>query len=519
MPSRWKRLWMLVVLVALTGLSLLSLDSVLVPSQKVARCTCTCCTCCMWLASRSWVKCAQTLLELLSAVLLVLLGCFGCLGCLSSQTVAKKPRFWVMVATVPVVIPAVASAAAFVGPPRDRQPLLWEPPEAAQRPRQGSNLKEPKERDERDERLSKRVRAVAIGSAGGILLSLVVQSITPEEPEYYYREPPRREYRRALSAPPPPQPLASSFSFSSLTTGLLVGLGIGVIIGSSMTEETTQESFAQPFSSDNGDAAGSRAPHALQNGDALLARVEVTNDVTQLLQAVHVISLIADPAVKVKTCSTDFFGSVTCDQIPSAEVVRPALKALTAAVPFVQTSDTLGKLGLAVEGMVRVAFEPVRQSVDVTAVFGDSLDPDQGNFTEDSFEQVYSEKVFANVTRIQVLPEFLTSMASVLTMGQQQMLLHKASNAVHGLEGFAAQEAWSAIVSLLSAVQGTPSSDGPILTQQVRALIDGLGALALPLLPVGKELSLRSPLNQTVRADMILAKVDADSHELSKWTY
>lgn len=251
---------------------------------------------------------------------------------------------------------------------------------------------------------------------------------------------------------------------------------------------------------------------SVPDATALLARVEVTNDVTQLLQAVHVISLIADPAVKVKTCSTDFFGSVTCDQIPSAEVVRPALKALAAAVPFVQTSDTLGKLGLAVEGMVRVAFEPVRQSVDVTAVFGNSLDPDQGNFTEDSSEQEHSEKVFANVTRIQVLPEFLTSMASVLTMGQQQMLLHQASNAVRGLEGFAAQEAWSAIVSLLSAVQGTSSSDGPTLTQQVRALIDGLGALALPLLPVGRELSLRSPPNQTVRADMILAKVDAGSN-------
>ena len=102
MPSRWKRLWMLVILVTLTGLSLLSLDSVLAPSQQVARCTCTCCTyctCCTWLASRSWVKCA-TLLELLSAMLSVLLGCFGCLGCLSGQTVAKKPRFWLMVATV-----------------------------------------------------------------------------------------------------------------------------------------------------------------------------------------------------------------------------------------------------------------------------------------------------------------------------------------------------------------------------------------------------------------------------------
>lgn len=251
---------------------------------------------------------------------------------------------------------------------------------------------------------------------------------------------------------------------------------------------------------------------SVPDATALLARAEVTNEVTQLLQAVYVISLIADPAVKVKTCSTDFFGSVTCEQIPSAEVVRPALAALASAVPFVQHSDTYGKLGLAVEGMVRVAFELVRQSVDVTMVFGDSLNPDRGNSSEESWEQDPPEKVLVNVTRMRVLPEFLVTMASVLTEGQQQMLLQQASRAILGLEAFAAQEVWSGIVSLLSAIQGTPSADGPPLTQQVRALIDGLAALALPLLPIGKELWLRSPVNLTVRADMLLVKVSADSN-------
>ena len=196
------------------------------------------------------------LLGALFALSVLLLGCFG-------QT-ARKPRFWLLV-------PAVAvSSCCFVGPPRDRQPLLWEPP--ADTPRLGSKPKE-----HQDERLSKRVRAVAIGSAGGILLSLVMQSITPEEPQipqYYYYQP-RTNRRPALAAPPPPQPLASSFSFSSLTTGLLVGLGTGVIIGSSMTEETSPQGAQGPqgpqdslatFRKGDGDGSdGPNAPHALGN--------------------------------------------------------------------------------------------------------------------------------------------------------------------------------------------------------------------------------------------------------------
>ncbi len=178
-------------------------------------------------------------------------------------TAAKRRQFWLVAATVPAVIPAVA----FVGPPRDQQPLLWEAPQT----QQGRGFKAEKSK-EQDEELSKRVRAVAIGSASGILLSLVVQSITPEAQEpYYYAEPPRRmAYRRQLAAPVPPEPPAPSFSFSSLTTGLLVGLGTGVIIGSSMSEmtegtmEDRKSSTPKPLSkSDSG--GDSAAPHALES--------------------------------------------------------------------------------------------------------------------------------------------------------------------------------------------------------------------------------------------------------------
>ena len=153
--------------------------------------------------------------------------------------------------------------------------LLWEAPQA----QQGRGFKAEKSK-EQDEELSKRVRAVAIGSGSGILLSLVVQSITPEaqEPYYYYAEPPRRmAYRRQmLAAPVPPQPPAPSFSFSSLTTGLLVGLGTGVIIGSSMNEmtegspEDRKSSTPKPLSKrdSGGDSA---APHALE-GDRVPMR-------------------------------------------------------------------------------------------------------------------------------------------------------------------------------------------------------------------------------------------------------
>eukprot|EP00913_Durusdinium_trenchii_P013610 g12780.t1 len=200
---------------------------------------------------------------------------------------------------------------------------------------------------------------------------------------------------------------------------------------------------------------------------------------TQLLQAVRAISIIADPAVKIKTCSTDFFGTVTCDQIPSAEVVRPALRALNAAAPFVRDGDTLGKMGAALEGMIQVAFEPSIETVDVTSIFGDSLNPGvsaqfnsikqhrvqlaSGNRSEDEnlTEELVEppEPVFVNVSRIQVLPEFLVSISRALTTAQQAMLAEQALGSARGLDGFAAHQVWSSLVALQSAIQGTMNVD------------------------------------------------------------
>eukprot|EP00438_Fugacium_kawagutii_P022663 Skav224887 [mRNA] locus=scaffold1112:283189:283986:+ [translate_table: standard] len=250
---RWKRLWVVLAFGALAGFSLDVAVAQAVPVHRLGRFT--------WLASGNWVKSAQTLVKLiLGALLPMLLSFFGFFSSSGSLNVAKRLRFWLLLA-----VPAVIAGASFVGPPRDRQPLLWEAP-------QGTS--ERRESEQRDQQLSKRVRAVAIGSAGGILLSLVVQSITPEEPQpqYYYYQPAPRVYRRpALAAPPPPPSSGQSFSFSSLTTGLLVGLGTGMIIGSSMTEDAEEDARSarstQPFSKGENDG-GSNAPHALENKSA-----------------------------------------------------------------------------------------------------------------------------------------------------------------------------------------------------------------------------------------------------------
>ena len=118
---------------------------------------------------------------------------------------------------------------AFVGPPRDRQPLLWDRVE----PKSSKSEAKPV-----DDKLSKRVRAVAIGSAGGILLSLVVQSVMP-----------RREVRYRPQAPqvvPQVIQVQSDFSWGSLGTGLLVGLGTGVILGSTLEEKKGHGSQKNP---------------------------------------------------------------------------------------------------------------------------------------------------------------------------------------------------------------------------------------------------------------------------------
>ena len=122
---------------------------------------------------------------------------------------------------------------AFVGPPRDLQPPLWdrtaEPPKTAKGP---EKAKTPGTADE--EKLSKRIRAVAIGSAGGILLSLVVQSFTPGKSTVR-----RTDYRRqVIQVPVELEPEQSDFSLGSLGTGLVVGLGTGLILGSNSADET-----------------------------------------------------------------------------------------------------------------------------------------------------------------------------------------------------------------------------------------------------------------------------------------
>ncbi|CAE7353758.1 unnamed protein product [Symbiodinium microadriaticum] len=110
---------------------------------------------------------------------------------------------------------------AFVGPPRDRQPSLWEVPEV------------PAARVEKqpDDKLEKRVRAVAIGSASGILLSLLVQGLL----------------RNPAPTPVPQQVTDQSFQpvsngpdftwIGTLSTGVVIGLSVGFNVGTNQNPQ------------------------------------------------------------------------------------------------------------------------------------------------------------------------------------------------------------------------------------------------------------------------------------------
>ena len=112
---------------------------------------------------------------------------------------------------------------AFVGPPRDRQPSLWEVPEV------------PAARVEKqpDDLLAKRVRAVAIGSASGILLSLLVQGLL----------------RSPAPTPVPQQVTGQSLQpvsngpdltwIGTLSTGVVIGLSVGFNVGTNQTPPPT----------------------------------------------------------------------------------------------------------------------------------------------------------------------------------------------------------------------------------------------------------------------------------------
>ncbi|CAJ1443608.1 unnamed protein product [Effrenium voratum] len=131
---------------------------------------------------------------------------------------------------------ALAAVPAFVGPPRDRQPVLDRPDpitlKTTESTREFTELPEP----ESENKLAKRVRAIAVGSAAGILLSIVVQGVTKNTQEQI----PRREYRRVAAS--------SGFAWDTLGTGLVIGLGAGVVIGNKLTdsESTSQKDKPKP---------------------------------------------------------------------------------------------------------------------------------------------------------------------------------------------------------------------------------------------------------------------------------
>ena len=120
---------------------------------------------------------------------------------------------------IKVALLATFLCTAFVGPPRERQPSLWDAPKAETRAEKPDN--EPDD----DDKLAKRVRAIAIGSAGGILLSLAVQSVLRPEPPNVPQAQLQRSSQGFSEAGP------DLNWVGTLSTGVVIGLGVGFNVG------------------------------------------------------------------------------------------------------------------------------------------------------------------------------------------------------------------------------------------------------------------------------------------------
>jgi len=238
--------------------------------------------------------------------------------------------------------------------------------------------------------------------------------------------------------------------------------------------------------------------------EAFLATVQVTNNVGQLLQAAIAVAVTADPIVRQKECSTDFFGTVTCKQIPAQEVVRPAFEMLTAAAPYIW-GDMVGKLGAAVMMLLKTVSVTVVQTVDVTNVFGDSLDP--RNLTENGTEpdDVPAGTVLWNVSRHQIPLEFTTTAVQLLATTQERLLLDQAVDPKSTLDRYAGEEVWAGIAMILSGLQLADSAAAAASAQQVQGLVDGLGASTLPRLRAGQGMQLVA-MEPNFHTEMLLAK-------------
>mmetsp|Transcript_42026 Transcript_42026/g.97890 ORF Transcript_42026/g.97890 Transcript_42026/m.97890 type:complete len:1291 (+) Transcript_42026:64-3936(+) len=244
---------------------------------------------------------------------------------------------------------------------------------------------------------------------------------------------------------------------------------------------------------------------------AMLAAVEVTNDVGQLLQASVAVAVTADPIVRQRECSTDFFGTLTCKQVPANEVARPAFTMLASAAPFIRGAEMIAQLGNALMLLLKMVSVPILQLVDVTAVFGDSLDPrnDTVNASDVPLEPL---KVHMNASRLQIPEEFLTTSEQLLLATQERLLLEQASDPRAALDTFAAEEVLGGIAMILSGVMASPpSSFVARAAQQVQRLVDGLGASTLPTLMAGQAATLVAEMGHHIRAEMMLAKENSGS--------
>jgi len=213
-----------------------------------------------------------------------LLGAAG-MACLGSMVFAPSRRGKVgkvgqLVVVAGLLAAFAVSSQSFVGPPRDRQPSLWETP--AKQSQKTQTNGQPV-----DEKLSKRVRAVAIGSAAGILLSLVAQTVLRDPADELVPTPrvqvapARRQSQSSQSSQNSRSSQGSQSGFSrreanppsgpdlnwvgTLSTGVVIGLAVGFSVGVKQPTPKVEASKAKNSSKDLSNHALKEEVSELQN--------------------------------------------------------------------------------------------------------------------------------------------------------------------------------------------------------------------------------------------------------------
>eukprot|EP00931_Biecheleriopsis_adriatica_P072776 TRINITY_DN47189_c0_g1_i1.p1 TRINITY_DN47189_c0_g1~~TRINITY_DN47189_c0_g1_i1.p1 ORF type:complete len:1458 (+),score=331.20 TRINITY_DN47189_c0_g1_i1:137-4510(+) len=263
--------------------------------------------------------------------------------------------------------------------------------------------------------------------------------------------------------------------------------------------------------------------HNLTSEDvlALIARVEATNDPNQFLEAAHAIASTVEDALKERPemiCSEDQFERVTCVKDTLGDEVGRAVLGLLVTVPEIMdvSLDIVAKLMLAVEATLQGATEPATFVVDVSAVFGESLRPLDGQSNESNasnLSNITDEEVYQTLMEI---PGFNMSVEvaqlaqDVIRKTKKRVLDAQASGYVGPLNHRSAVAVLGCVAWMMGSLQhsGLPLTEGASVGPKVLSLVDDLSEASFAGLPAGEEILLQAELPKGIGLELLMTKVD-----------